>query len=138
ATEIGAFARRPPRLITTGAPVPAGTSGGITPLGTAGGVAGACALAAASAGLAPHGAATAMVVAAAGVAGMLVDSLLGATVQGVFECPACAARSETRAAGCHGPLRLSRGWPWLDNDAVNLGATLAGAATGALGSRLLS
>ena len=41
ATELGSFARRPPRLITTGQAVPAGTSGGITVLGTAGGVVGA-------------------------------------------------------------------------------------------------
>ena len=137
ATEFGAFARRPPRLITTGAPVPRGTSGGITPLGTAGGVAGACALAAASAGLAPHGAGTAIVVAAAGIGGMLVDSLLGATSQAVFACPQCAAQSEVRGIVCHGPMRLARGWAWLDNDGVNLGATLAGAMMGAIGARLL-
>jgi len=63
---------------------------------------------------------------------MLVDSLLGATVQGVYECPQCAARSEREGTVCHEPVRLIRGWRWLDNDAVNLAATLAGAAVGAL------
>jgi len=135
ATEIGAFARRPPRLITTGALVPAGTSGAITPLGTAGGVAGAGTLAAASAALAPHGATTAMIVAVAGVGGMLVDSLLGATVQAVYQCPACGTESERRGTRCHGPMRLARGWAWLDNDGVNLGGTIAGALTGFIAAR---
>jgi uncharacterized membrane protein len=50
-----------------------------------------------------------------------VDSLLGATVQGSFE---------------HEPVQPTRGYAWLDNDAVNLAATLAGAGIAAAGWRL--
>lgn len=104
ASEIGRHSRTAPRLITTGTSVPAGSDGGITLLGTAGGVAGAFFMAAVGRALAPG--TTLVAVAAAGIAGMLLDSLLGATLQG----------------------RLR----WLDNDAVNLAATAAGAALAAL------
>jgi uncharacterized protein (TIGR00297 family) len=139
ATEVGSFSPVPPRLITSWARVPRGTSGGITALGTAGGLAGALAIAALAHLLPPPGPAPGiMVIAAAGLAGMLADSLLGATRQGLFECSACAARSERADTICHEPVRLIRGWRWLDNDAVNMVATLVGSCIGLLGSRFAS
>ncbi len=118
ATEIGEHSPTPPRLITSGAPVPLGANGGVTLLGTAGGVAGAAVIAGLTYALAPRGTAPglthpggfAVVVAVAGVLGMLFDSLLGATVQGP-------------------------GDKWLDNDAVNLAMTIAGAGLAAAGWR---
>ena len=143
ATELGAFSPFAPRLITTGARVTRGASGGITALGTAGGVAGALVIAALAAWLQPRGLAPGslypsharrlLVLTGAGVAGMLADSVLGATVQGKYECP-CDARFERGNTVCHEPVRLTRGWRWLDNDAVNLAATLVGAAVAGLGS----
>ena len=118
ATEIGSFSRTAPRLITTGEPVPRGVSGGITLLGTAGGVAGAAIIGVLAWLLGPRELQLAGVVALAGAAGMFLDSLLGATVQGTF-------RDE--------PVQPRRGCAWLDNDAVNLAATLGGAAVGAVG-----
>lgn len=143
ATEIGSFSRRPPRLITTWAPVARGTSGGVTALGTAGGVAGACALGALAWALEPHPPRSvapgstdvewtlALIVAGAGILGMLVDSLLGAVLQGQWECAACGARFERRVAVCHEPVRRIRGVERLDNDGVNLVATLVGAVAAA-------
>jgi len=132
ATEVGAFSRVAPRLITTWAPVGRGVSGGVTAVGTAGGVAGAVAMALLGHLLAPQDPHPRIaLLAAAGVAGMLADSVLGATLQGEYECPACGARSE-RGDGksvCHEPVRLVKGWRWLDNDVVNLAATLVGAGT---------
>lgn len=104
ATEIGRHSPVPPRLITNGRPVPPGTDGGITLLGTAGGIVGALFIASLARAMVPGGFLPA--VAVAGIAGMLVDSLLGATLQG----------------------RLK----WLDNDAVNLAATAAGAGAAPL------
>jgi len=101
ATEIGAFSPTAPRLITNGAPVVRGVSGGVTALGTLGGIAGALFIALIARLVGPPGLAPrSILIASVGVAGMLIDSLAGATVQ-------------------------ARGW--LDNDAVNLAATLAGA-----------
>jgi len=138
ATEIGAFSPFPPRLITTGAPVTRGTSGGITALGTAGGVVGAAVIALVTGWVEPRsiapGSATLV---AAGVLGMLADSVLGATVQGKYRCPGCGAQFEHRKSVCHEPVRLIRGWRWLDNDGVNFAATLVGAAGAALGTRSL-
>jgi uncharacterized protein (TIGR00297 family) len=136
ATEIGAFSPFPPRLITSGRAVTRGTSGGITALGTLGGVAGALLIAGLASALGGGDAApgTLAVIAIAGVAGMLADSLLGASAQGRFECPACDARFERGTTVCHEPVRLAGGWRWLDNDGVNLAATVCGAAVAALGS----
>ena len=106
ATEIGAHSPTPPRLITSGAPVSPGANGGITVLGTAGGVVGALVIATLAWAMGPRDLRLAGVVAVAGVAGMLIDSLLGATVQG----------PEDR---------------WLDNNGVNLAMTLAGAGIAA-------
>ncbi|MGH7568683.1 MAG: DUF92 domain-containing protein [Gemmatimonadales bacterium] len=153
ATEIGSFSPRPPRLITRWIPVPRGTSGGITFLGTAGGVAGAVLLGWAAVALAPRpggggGDAAAgsgypewglaWVVTGAGIAGMLLDSVLGATAQGQFECASCGARFERAGTLCHEPVRRIRGFRWLDNDGVNLAATVAGAALAELGWRCCS
>ena len=139
ATEIGSFSPAPPRLVTTWERVTRGASGGITALGSAGGVAGAVAIAALAFVVEPRGAAPgSAVLVGAGVAGTLADSLLGATVQGLYECPGCRARSERRDTVCHAPVRLVRGRRWLDNDGVNLAATLVGAAVGALGARFSS
>jgi uncharacterized protein (TIGR00297 family) len=139
-TEIGGLSRRPPRLVTTLAVVPPGTSGGITPLGLLAAVAGglwigaigwlALLLDARPAGLGPVNALA--LGALAGLAGSLVDSLLGATVQEVHWCPACQVTTEAAVHRC-GALSLpQRGWPGLNNDAVNFLASLIGIPVGAL------
>jgi uncharacterized protein (TIGR00297 family) len=129
ATELGAFSPTPPRLITTGARVSRGVSGGVTLLGTAGGAAGALFIATLAHVLAPTQTAAGVgVFFCAGVLGMLADSAVGAVGQCVYECQACASRFEHSDAVCHEPVRLVRGFPWLDNDAVNLIATVVGAA----------
>jgi uncharacterized protein (TIGR00297 family) len=139
ATEIGAFSPYPPRFITTGARVARGASGGITLLGTLGGIAGALVIALLAHVLSPRGTRPrAAFVLVAGISGMFADSVVGATAQGLYECAACGARSERGDLVCHEPVRLIRGWQWLDNDAVNLVATLVGASVSLAGSRLAS
>ncbi|MFB6228098.1 MAG: TIGR00297 family protein [Halobacteriales archaeon] len=106
-SEIGVLFG-PPRLITTLEPVDVGTDGGVTLKGVGvGGVGGAVvaviALPAATFGISL---ASAGVIVAAGVLGMLVDSILGATIEG----------------------------RWIGNQAVNFLATLAGGIIAAAGT----
>jgi uncharacterized protein (TIGR00297 family) len=134
ATEIGSFSPHSPRLLTTGTHVPRGTSGGVTLLGSVGGVAGAGFLVGVGWLVEPRTAGPGSGVAMgilAGVAGMMVDSLLGATLQGKFACATCGKTSERRGTLCHGPMARTHGWGWINNDMVNLAATAAGAATAA-------
>src|SRR3989442_15090355 len=104
---MGAYSPFPPRLITSGGRVTRGTSGGITVLGTLGGVAGAALIAGLTRGLSPRGMAPGLAtLVATGAAGMLADSILGGTLQGKYECPACDARVERGNTVCHEPGRL--------------------------------
>jgi uncharacterized membrane protein len=65
---------------------------------------------------------------AGGLAGSLVDSLLGATVQAMYFCPACQKETERHPThACGARTDRIRGWSWLGNDAVNFAATAFGA-----------
>ncbi len=132
ATSIGSFSGKQPRHLLTRRPVPRGTSGGVSAMGTLAALAGA-ALVAASGRLAGGGVPLFMAGVSIGFGGMLLDSLLGATLQGRFECPRCGVATERRTHRCGTPARVVGGWRWLDNDGVNaLSTTLAAlAAAGA-------
>lgn len=127
ATETGTWARATAWSLRTGRVVPAGTSGAITLPGTTGLVVGATcwACVAALLGLVPWAATWA--VAAGGVAGATADTIVGAWWQVRRRCPACAAATEQDPHACGTATHVTGGLPWLDNDAVNLLATLVGA-----------
>lgn len=138
ATEIGVLSRRPPRLITTLRPVEVGSSGGVSGLGLAVGAAGALLIGltgGASVLLVGSGARLAAAVllgaVGGGVGGSLFDSLLGATLQTIYWCDRCGKETERRVHRCGATTRQVRGLSWLDNDLVNLAASLAGAAIAA-------
>jgi uncharacterized membrane protein len=71
-------------------------------------------------------------VTAAGCAGALADTLIGATVQERRWCDACALATEQAVHVCGAPTRRAGGLAALDNDAVNLMATVVGAAAALL------
>lgn len=135
ATEIGALSTRLPRLITTGRRVEPGTSGGVTglgftaSLGGAGfiGLVGGVASLIAGDGLSLVGAVIAGAV-VGGMAGSLLDSLLGSTVQAIYWCDRCEKETERKQHRCGIPTRRVRGLPWLGNDGVNFLASVVGAA----------
>jgi uncharacterized protein (TIGR00297 family) len=132
-TEIGAFARGPARLITNMRPVNAGTSGGVTFLGTiaaplGGMIVGLAGVARPDILMLPG---WIVICAIAGLIGSIFDSLLGATMQGMWQCSGCTHTVEARNHTlCGAPCSLVRGQSWLDNDGVNGIMTFVGATTG--------
>ncbi|GCE18028.1 DUF92 domain-containing protein [Dictyobacter kobayashii] len=127
ATELGVLSQQPPRLITTGRPTVPGTSGGVSPLGASAAAGGAFAeglffqlLRRRKSPILP------IIALISGFAGSLFDSLLGATVQAIYYCPHCQKETERRIHNCGTPTTHLRGWRWMDNDLVNLLATLCG------------
>jgi uncharacterized protein (TIGR00297 family) len=136
ATELGVLGKAAPRLITTGRVVSRGTSGGVTLWGYLAALAGAGLIAVLTACLTPveqfasGASAILFCVILAGLVGSTVDSILGAAVQAGYYCPICQKETEQHPRhACGGETTWRRGWPWLDNDWVNLLATLAGAGT---------
>ena len=136
-TELGTMFGGTPRSLVSGTPVPVGTSGGITPWGSLGALLGGAfvALVAVACGwravdLAP--------IAFAGIVGAFADSLLGDTVQARRVCSACGAFTERGEHDCGASTTPAGGWRWMTNDAVNLVATLVGAATALISAHALA
>ncbi len=136
ATELGVLSPHQPRLITSGREVAPGTSGGVSIFGTS-----ASALGALLIGgvfwlftLLEQGSAPLWIIPAAllgGVAGSLADSFMGATGQAIYAYPD-GRETERRIARDGRPTTFLRGWPWLNNDLVNLISSIAGAGVAIL------
>ena len=107
-SELGQVLGGTPRLLTTLRKVPPGTDGAVSLVGSIAGCAGAGAVAAVAEWALPISHSEALIAFGAGVAGLLIDSLLGAV-----------------------PERRGR----LNNDAVNALSTLAAAVLGACACR---
>jgi len=129
ATELGVLSKRKPRLITNGRLVAPGTSGGVTLLGTLSALSGA-ALIGGLAALFRSDGRLLFVGAVAGLIGSLFDSLLGATVQGIYYSDKRSKETEKPFDRDGTPNRHLRGWTWLNNDAVNFLSTAVGAIIG--------
>lgn len=136
ATEIGTLWGGTPRSIVHWKAVAPGMSGGVTLIGTAGAVAGAALVALLAAALfaKPLAGPFALAAAGGGVAGAIVDSLLGGTLQSRRWCDHCKAWTERRVHSCSYRTVHAAGLRWLSNDTVNGAATVVGAA-GALALR---
>lgn len=129
-TELGVMSPDLPRLITNGRVVTKGTSGGVTLVGYLASFAGAgiIGIAAAVFAAALPGGKVILVVIFGALVGATVDSLLGATVQGIYYCPSCDKETESFPEHhCGTETMHLRGWRWLNNDLVNLICSLFGA-----------
>ena len=122
ATEIGTLYGGTPRSILTFRPIAPGTSGGVSIAGIVASVAGAAFVAI----IATFGGAAALPVAIGGIAGSLLDSLVGATIQSRRWCDTCRLETERRTHSCGAPTRPLRGATLVDNDVVNFVSALGG------------
>jgi uncharacterized protein (TIGR00297 family) len=131
ATSVGAWSRTAPRDAVRWHPVLPGTSGGVTVLGSIGALVGAASVGApaAVAATVPALFPLALVV---GMLGMLADSVLGAALQGRFQCDTCDLPTERAVHRCGRRTRLTGGQRWLSNDVVNALTTTASALAGLL------
>jgi uncharacterized protein (TIGR00297 family) len=132
ATEIGGLSRSLPRSILNGRKVTPGTSGGVTSLGTA-----ASALGGLFIGLVAwicmqfvSDIDTSLVITlivglVGGLTGSLTDSWIGAVWQVMYRCTVCNKDVE-RTSHCDQPTVKVRGAQWLNNDAVNIIASILG------------
>lgn len=130
ATEIGTLWGGRPRSIVTGRLSEVGMSGAITATGILAGLAGAALVAGLAAWV--HRVEPAwpffLAAAAGGVAGMIADSLLGATLQARRWCEHCKAWTERRVHPCSYRTVHAAGSRWVSNDVVNAMTTAVGAA----------
>jgi uncharacterized protein (TIGR00297 family) len=144
ATEAGVLSRQTPRLITTWRKVVRGTSGGVTRDGSLAALAGGlfiglCAMLFLKAEQLAVGQIIPFehlwpilaVGGISGLAGAFVDSVLGASVQGIYYCDVCHKETEQFVHRCGSATRRLRGWKWLDNDLVNLMSSAVGALVAA-------
>jgi uncharacterized protein (TIGR00297 family) len=128
-TETGVLSSRQPRSIIDGSRLPAGESGGVTWLGTAGAVMGALVIACITILVGWSRTATLTAV-LGGFTGSLADSALGGTLQVRRWCDRCNRATERAIHTCGAVTRVTGGWRFLTNDAVNALSSVAGALLG--------
>lgn len=131
ATELGVLNPTPPRVITDlRKRVEKGTSGGVSLFGMFASLSGSALIALLAVLLSPINTLSTsyfLLITAAGMAGSLLDSLLGATVQAMYYCPTDQKETEKHPLHTCGTKTIhTRGWAWLNNDLVNLACAMFG------------
>ena len=148
AGEIGRLSKKPPVSLKTGKVVPKGVSGGVTLLGYGAGLLGAAfiaviwyALFSVISGRAdlfieklPIGL---VIITAAGFAGCIVDSVLGAFFQALYIDADSGKYTEKKKSPSGKDNPLTCGIPWMDNDMVNLLSNLIAAVAAFIAAMLL-
>ena len=136
ATELGGRYGANPRSIVTGRRVTPGVSGGVSLLGLAATAAGSALIALTATALGPGSPREIshqrnfLAISTAGVAGSLVDSLVGATLQEARFCHKCSTSTELPTHACGAKSMLMRGVPGWNNDVTNVVGIVSGMVVG--------
>ncbi|NVM31357.1 MAG: DUF92 domain-containing protein [Candidatus Helarchaeota archaeon] len=133
ATETGLLSKTNPRLVTKlRKVVEPGSSGGVTILGELGALVGTLIIGGmawllAGLGLLASSFTYQLLIAAvvAGMLGCLVDSVFGASIQGIFQCNVCNKITE-KAKHCGKKSTHLRGMAFFENNMVNFVASMSG------------
>ncbi|PLR89508.1 DUF92 domain-containing protein [Bacillus sp. T33-2] len=123
ASELGTLSKQPPISIRTFKRAATGVSGAISGPGTLAAVFGALLIAVSADALFQLEMPETLIIFTAGVAGMLVDSVIGAFFQASYQCTECGHITEN-PRHCGRPGRLISGHMLMDNDMVNLLSSL--------------
>jgi len=129
ATELGLLSKRQPRLITNPSKVVRpGTSGGVSTLGFAGAIlaSGVIGVMGFFFGILGSWPLTVSICLVSGTVGAVADSLIGAAVQRKGFCAICLKPTES-LRHCGESTKKTGGTAFIENNAVNLIATVAGA-----------
>lgn len=129
ATEIGGLSAVAPRSITTLRPVQPGVSGGVTALGLGASLLGGALIGMVAVPFARPLDAVRLIATctAVGFGGATLDSVLGAALQGAWQCDVCGDPCEGPLHRCGARAHHVRGLPFINNDAVNALSTAMGA-----------
>jgi uncharacterized protein (TIGR00297 family) len=122
ASEIGTLSKKMPRMIFTLKQVKKGTSGAVSSLGTASAFFGAWLIGISAYLVFSIQAVDLLLIIMLGFIGNLIDTVLGASIQVQYQCPACGKKTE-RYSHCQKQGNKIKGF--LNNDAVNFSAILA-------------
>jgi uncharacterized protein (TIGR00297 family) len=124
ATELGIFSKHRPRLITSFKQVEHGTSGAVSLLGTLASILGSLIIAVTGIifindfeihiGYVAY----LSIITLSGLSGSLIDSLIGATIQGQYKCKICMKTTE-KTVHCGTESLLIKGKAFFNNDLVN-------------------
>jgi uncharacterized protein (TIGR00297 family) len=138
ATELGTLSRKHPVSIVSLKHVEPGRSGGVTSIGTLAALAGSVMVMFSGWSVIAAGSASLdipvkyyLAVVNAGFAGAILDSLIGGSVQGMYRCRVCEKITEKKTH-CGLATEHVAGLRWVNNDLVNLMATLFAAGAVAL------
>lgn len=125
ATEIGLLYPKNPRLITNFKEVIKGTPGAVSPYGYAGGLLASLIICAFSYGLGLVNLTAILSIIIASIAGMTIDSIIGATLQAKYRCMICGKITEN-PHHCGQQSEKMTGIKLINTHVVNLISTAAG------------
>ncbi|MBC8174588.1 MAG: DUF92 domain-containing protein [Candidatus Marinimicrobia bacterium] len=123
-TEIGYLSKRLPRNIINFKQMNHGASGGVTIIGTIASLLGSAVIGFTAIFYIPDLTRIYFII-GAGFVASIIDSILGATVQGIYKCSECGKRVE-KPEHCRKNAILVSGIRWINNDLVNIACTISG------------